>query len=352
MRSLRITAHLAFALAIVGALGCNSHNDIPIGAPIHIAAPLGLPPLSYPPDNPLTWETIDLGRKLFFDHRLSRDNSISCASCHDPAKAFADARPVSLGVAGATGVRNAPTVLNAAYLPVQFWDGRALTLEDQSGFPMADQREMSQNHTLSVFRLNADPAYRVLTRRAFGSPMLNMVRVEKAIASFERTLLSGDSPFDRYQYAGDKSALTPSQARGLAIFLDPTRGNCAVCHTIGPSSALFTDGKFHNIGVGVPDNDDGSITDLGRFLQTNIPSDTGAFRTPTLRNVALTAPYMHDGSEKTLKEVVDFYAGKGNSNPHLDPEMQKINLSGQDRIDLVEFLKSLTGNIPQPSSPK
>ena len=247
-------------------------------------------------------------------------------------------------------MRNAPTVLNAAYLPVQFWDGRALSLVDQSGFPMADQREMSQNHTLSVFRLNADPAYRILTRRAFGSSMLNMVRVEKAIASFERTLLSGNSPFDRYQYAGDKSALTPSQVRGLAIFLDPTRGNCAVCHTIGPSSALFTDGKFHNIGVGV--RDDGTLADAGRFVQTNTPSDTGAFRTPTLRNIALTAPYMHDGSEKTLKEVVDFYAGKGNSNPNLDPEMKKINLSGQDRLDLVEFLKSLTGTMPAHGGPE
>jgi cytochrome c peroxidase len=354
MRSLRITAHItvyiALTLTIVGEVGCKSHGDFPIGVPVPIAVPLGLPPEPYPRDNPPTQETIALGRKLFYDHRLSRDNSISCASCHDPEKAFADTRPLSLGVAGATGVRNAPTVLNAAYLPAQFWDGRALSLEDQAAFPMADQREMSQNHTLSVFRLNADPAYRVLTRLAFGSPMLNMVRVEKAIASFERTLLSGDSPFDRYEYDGDKTALTPSQVRGLAIFVDPTRGNCAVCHTIGSNSALFTDGKFHNIGVGV--RDDGTITDLGRLLQTAAQSETGAFRTPTLRNVALTAPYMHDGSEKTLKEVVDFYAGKGNSNPHLDSEMQKINLSGQDRIDLVEFLKSLTGTMPQHARPE
>jgi cytochrome c peroxidase len=345
----RIPGYLTLVLTIVGVAGCKSHDDLPIGTRVDISAPLGLPPVPYPQDNPPTAEAISLGRKLFYDRRLSRDNTVSCASCHDSQTAFSDRRPVSMGVAGAMGVRNAPTVLNAAYLPLQFWDGRAIGLEEQSGRPMADQREMNQNHTVSVFRLNADPAYRALARKAFGSPVLDMARVEKAIASFERTLLSGDSAFDRYQYGGDKTSLTPSQIRGLAVFRDSNRGNCAMCHTVGSRDALFTDGKFHNIGVGV--RDDGSIVDVGRYRETGVAADTGAFRTPTLRNVALTAPYMHDGSEKTLKEVVDFYAGKGNSNAYLDPEMLKIHLSGQDRIDLVEFLKSLTGNMPQNAGP-
>ncbi|HWB32105.1 MAG TPA: cytochrome c peroxidase [Acidobacteriaceae bacterium] len=342
---------LALVAAILGTalIGCRSHSDQPIGEPIAIAAPLGLPPVPIPKDNPPTAASIALGRRLFYDTRLSLDNTVACASCHSPATAFADPRPVSIGVGGAPGVRNAPTVLDAAYLPVQFWDGRAASLEQQSASPMVNPVEMDQNHNALVFRLNADPNYRKLAQAAFGSPMLDMTRVEKALASFERTLLSGDSPFDRYQYGGDKSALTPAQVRGLAVFLDPNRGNCAVCHTIGPRSALFTDGKFHNLGVGV--RDDGSFADTGRAQITGNPADTGAFRTPTLRNVALTAPYMHDGSERTLQQAVDFYAGKGNSNPYLDKEMLKIHLSGQDRADLVEFLKSLTGTMPPNAGP-
>jgi cytochrome c peroxidase len=349
MSHFRISVSLLVAAASLGSTGCHSHDDNPIGKPITISVPLGLPPLSVPKDNPVTAESIALGRKLFYDTRLSRDNTVSCGSCHEPNKDFTDGHAVSSGAGGTLGLRNAPTVLNAAYLPVQFWDGRAASLEDQSGSPMQNALEMDQNHMLTVFRINADPEYRILAQNTFGSPTLNLTRVEKAIASFERTLLSGDSPFDRYQYGGDKSALSPSQIRGLAVFQDPARGNCATCHTIGDHSAIFTDGKFHNIGVGV--NDEGVIVDKGRFDLTGNPSDMGAFRTPTLRNVALTPPYMHDGSEKTLKEVIDFYAGKGNSNPNLDPEMQKIHLSDQDRKDLVEFLKSLTGTKPQHAGP-
>jgi cytochrome c peroxidase len=252
-------------------------------------------------------------------------------------------------VGGASGVRNSPTLLNVAYEQHHFfWDGRAPSLEEQSASPMATATEMDQNHFVTLFRLNADPAYRDAAQRAFGSPWLDLTRVRRSLASFERTLLSGDSPFDRYQYGGDKTALTPAQIRGLAIFQDEHRGNCAACHTIGPHDALFTDGKFHNIGVGV--RDDGTFSDLGREVQTGMPFDTGAFKTPTLRDIALTAPYMHDGSEKTLTEVVSFYAGKGNSNPYLDKEMLKINLSGQDRADLVEFLKALTGTMPPAST--
>jgi cytochrome c peroxidase len=331
-------------------VGCGSSgNDRPIGAVVEIRAPLGLPPVPIPSDNPPTKETIALGRRLFYDRHLSRDQTVSCASCHDTAKAFSDGRAVSLGVDSAKGVRNAPTLLNVAYLPVQFWDGRAPTLEKQMAIPMQDHLEMSLNPATLLFRLNIDATYRSMAEKAFGSPTLDMARVEKAIASFERTLLSGASPFDRFYFGGDKSALTPSQIRGLLVFQDSGRGNCVVCHTIGKDHALFTDGKFHNIGVGV--RDDESIADKGRFGQTAAASDTGAFLTPTLRNVALTAPYMHDGSEQTLERVVDYYAGHGNSNPYLDPEMAKIHLSAQEKADLVEFLKSLTGTMPQQVGP-
>jgi cytochrome c peroxidase len=241
-------------------------------------------------------------------------------------------------------VRNAPTLINVAYQPLQFWDGRADTLEAQSASPMADPIEMDQSHDVSVKKLAKDPVYRQMFRDAFGTPDVTLTRVEKSLASFERTILSGNSSFDKYMYGGQPTALSPSQARGMAIFLDPQRGNCAACHTIAPRFSLFTDGKFHNIGVGV--GDDGTPKDVGRYHQTTIKSDTGAFKTPTLRNVANTAPYMHDGSLRTLEQVVDFYAGGGNSNPYLDREIKAIHLSGQDRRDLVEFLKSLTGELP------
>jgi cytochrome c peroxidase len=331
-------------------VGCKKNvSDKPIGATVQIKVPLGLPPVPIPADNPPTAETIALGRKLFYDKKLSKDNSLACASCHNPLKGFTDALPLSRGVGGMTGVRNAPTIVNAAYLPFQFWDGRAISLEQQAASPIADPVEMNQSHEVSLSKLSADPSYKPLFTKAFGPGGITLGRVEKAIASFERTILSGNSPFDRYQFGGDKSALTPSQVRGLKIFLDPARGNCAACHTVNDKYALFTDGRFHNIGEGV--EDDGQFSDVGRYHQTKVKTDEGAFKTPTLRNIANTAPYMHDGSLKTLKEVVDFYAGGGNSNPYLDKEIRVIQLSGQDRSDLVEFLQSLTGDMPQNLGP-
>jgi cytochrome c peroxidase len=184
---------------------------------------------------------------------------------------------------------------------------------------------------------------------AFGSEDITLERVENAIASYERTILSGNSAFDRYQYLGQKDALSPAQIRGLALFTDPQKGNCAACHTIGPKYALFTDGAFHNTGEGVGDNEESG--DPGRFRATHSEADRGAFKTPTLRNVATTGPYMHDGKLKTLKDVVDFYAGGGNSNPNLDKRISKIDLSGRDRSDLVEFMKSLTGELPSNLGP-
>jgi cytochrome c peroxidase len=330
---------------MVASSGCRTPVSAkPVGAAVQIKAPLGLPPVPIPADNPPTAETIALGRMLFYDNRLSKDDSLSCASCHNPGLEFTDGSKISRGVGGTRGVRNAPTILNAAYLPLQFWDGRAISLEEQAASPIANPVEMNQTHEVSVSKLGKDPHYKVLFAQAFGPGGVTLQRVENALASFERTILSGDSSFDRYQFGGDKSALTPAQIRGLAIFTDPQKGNCSACHTVNQNYALFTDGKAHNIGVGVGDVT--TFSDVGRYHQTNVETDKGAFITPTLRNIADTGPYMHDGSLKTLKEVVDFYAGGGNSNPYLDKEIHAIKLSAGDREDLVEFLKSLSGAMP------
>ena len=321
----------------------------PIGAPIEIAAPLGLPAVPIPPGNPPTADTVELGRKLFFDPKLSVDGTISCASCHAPAAGFADPRRFSLGVGGKAGTRNAPPALNAVYNSLQFWDGRAATLEDQAAGPIANPVEMNMAHTECANRIDTDPAYRALFEKAFGPGPATMDKITKAIASFERTLVSGNSPFDKYQFGGDKTAMSPAAIRGLEIFKDPKRGNCVVCHTIGEKDALFTDGKFHNLGVGLDSK--GELTDLGRYNETKVESDKGAFRTPTLRSIAKTAPYMHDGSQRTLSDVVDFYVGGGSSNPYRDKEIKELKLSGQERADLVAFLQALTGEPPPNSGP-
>jgi len=331
--------------AAAGLCGCKGPVSAKaVGAPVAIKAPLGLPEVPIPEDNRPTAESIALGRRLFYDRILSKDNSIACASCHDPQHGFADRRERSLGVGGTVGHRNAPTLVNVAYADELFWDGRAPTLEAQVGGPMADALEMNQSHDVSIAKLKANPVYKELFREAYGTDGITMKRVENAIASFERTILCGNSPFDRYEYQGRKDALSAAQIRGLAVFKDPLKGNCAACHSMGPKYALFTDGQFHNTGEGVGDNEE--LSDEGRFTQSKLNIDRGAFKTPTLRDVALSGPYMHDGKLKTLKDVVDFYAGQGNSNPNLDERMKRINLSGQDRSDLVEFLKSLTGELP------
>jgi cytochrome c peroxidase len=321
----------------------------PVGEPITIQPPLGLPAVPIPADNPPTADTVALGRRLYYDTQLSADNTIACANCHNPALAFTDGRPVSLGVNGKAGTRNAPTVLNAAYNTLQFWDGRAASLEDQAGGPIQNPLEMNQPHEVMVAKIGKLAEYQAAFDKAFGPGPITVDKVEKAIASFERTLISGNSPFDRYQYGGDKTAMSESAKRGLAIFRDKQKGKCAVCHTIEDKYALFTDGKFHNIGEGLDAN--GDLKDLGRYEQTKVDADRGAFRTPTLRNIAKTAPYMHDGHVKTLKDVVDFYVGGGTSNPYLDKEIKELKLNGTERADLVAFLEALSGDMPANSGP-
>jgi len=347
--------YLRFALAGAVALAlisCSQNKPVkiaegaakPIGTPVEIQAPLGLPPVPIPPNNKPTADTIALGRKLYYDPLLSLDGSIACATCHSPTHGFTDAMPVSTGFSGQLGKRNAPTVLNAAYQPVQFWDGRAPSLELQAAGPIANPIEMNQSHEACVGKLGANPEYPKLFQQAFGPGAITIGKVEMAIASFERTVISGNSPFDRYQYGGNKTAMKPAAIRGLALFKDPAKTNCVKCHTMENSYALFADGKYHNLGVGV--NSEGEMTDLGRYGESKKESDKGAFRTPTLRNVAITGPYMHDGSLKTLRRVVDFYVGGGNSNPQLDKDIKELRLTGQERDDLVAFLEALTGEMP------
>jgi cytochrome c peroxidase len=318
-------------------------SEKPVGAATGIRAPLGLPPVPVPPGNPVTVETIALGRKLFHDPILSMNDTVSCASCHNPRLGFADGRKASTGVDGKTGTRNAPTVVNAAYGRIQFWDGRAESLEDQAGGPIANPLEMNQGHDVCVAKLENDPRYKAEFQKAFGPGPITIGKLQNAIAAFERTLISGNSPFDRYRFGGDKTALNAAAVRGLEIFTDAARGNCATCHTIEKEYALFTDSKFHNLGVGL--NPEGEFTDLGRFMHTKVETDKGAFKTPMLRNIADTAPYMHDGSLKTLRDVVDFYAGGGNSNEYLDKDIKQLKLTARERADLVAFLESLTGEI-------
>jgi len=319
-------------------------HAMPIGKTVEIKAPLGLPPVPIPADNPPTAETIALGRRLYYDPLLSKDGTVSCASCHRPDHGFADLTPVSQGVGHHNGARNSPPAANAAYFEMQFWDGRAPSLEKQAEGPVANPVEMADTLADVEKKLNADASYREEFARAWGPGPITYEMVEKSIASFERTVLLGNSPFDRWKYGHDEKAVSPAVKRGFIVFTSKNRGNCSACHLVGENYALFTDNKFHNLGVGV---DFGKFSDNGRYDVTKNEADRGLFKTPSLRNIAETAPYMHDGSIKDLKLVVDLYLGGGNSNVNLDKEIHALDfLSGQERADLLEFLNSLNGEMP------
>ena len=317
---------------------------LPLGETLVLTPPLGLPAFTPPASSRITADAVELGRRLFFDRNLSSDRTVSCATCHQPDRWFTDGLPTARGVGGQIGKRNTPAILNAAYWTHQFWDGRAADLEEQAGGPIANPLEMNLPHDICTERLNSDESYRAQFARVFGPGAITMPRVVRAIAAYERTLLSGNSPFDRYYYGGEKGAMSAAAVRGLTVFQDPQRGNCAACHIIGEKNALFTDGLFHNLGTSLDAN--GELVDLGRYEQTKVDTDRGAFRTPGLRNVAMTAPYMHNGRLKNLREVIDFYIGGGSSNPQLDPLIKPLNLTPQERMDLESFLESLTGELP------
>jgi len=322
----------------------------PIGKPLEIKAPLGLPPIPIPADNPPTEETIALGRRLYYDPIVSVDRTISCASCHAPQFAFSDNRPLSKGVGDKLGARKAPTVINSAFSSLQFWDGRAASLEEQAVGPMANPVEMA--HTLDgvVKRLQTDANYPAMFKNAWGTDQITIDMVAKSIASFERTVIAGDSPFDRFMYGHDSTAMPPEAQRGLRIFMDPRKGNCAVCHSLDTKSALFTDNKFHNLGIGADTR--GNLNDVGRYAITKKDEDMGCFKTPTLRNLANRGPYMHDGSFPTVKDTLAHYIGGGNWNAHLDKEIHSLDgLTFDERDDLLQFLDALNGKLPDNIGP-
>lgn len=344
---------------------------------------LGLPPLEVPADNPITAAKVELGDKLFHDKRFSTTGEVACATCHESGKGFTDGPlSVSQGIEGKTGTRNAPTVLNSAFNKTQFWDGRSPSLEDQAQHPFTNPVEMGlANHEPILEIVRTDEDYQRMVRAAFGIEpgAVTKDHVLKAIASFERTMIAGDSPFDRWFFGGDQKAMTDQQKRGYALFIGKAR--CVSCHTIEQDRAIFTDHQFHNIGVGVnkiredvhglaqafikaemsaEEVDVKVLTDpksseLGRFaVETNFDG-LGAFKTPTLRNIELTAPYMHDGSIATLEKVMEHYNNGGVTNPgdpvsdFLAGGIRPLNLTEAEIADVVAFMKALTSSsIPKP----
>src|SRR5262245_56089312 len=376
--NIRLGVLVVFALLLVVA----GRSPVPVataesGGDFHVDLPLGVPfdlwNYFIPTDNPMTEAKVALGRELFFDKRLSADGSLSCSTCHDPRFGFTDGKAVPEGIHGRKGTRSAPTLLNAVFNAGQFWDGRVESLEEQATHPLVNPDEMGNSSTDAVVaRLAAVPEYSVKFQQVFGGP-LTTGRVSKAIAAFERTLVSGDSPFDRY-VAGNRDALSASARRGMLLVNGKAR--CSVCHTfagvfaVNQSFPIFTDQMYHNTGLAVNEPGFDSLARkgavlakrgagkaeldqlaaepgagaLGRFLVTGNVMDIGAFKTPSLRDVDLTAPYFHDGSAKTLDEVVKFYVKGGGTNPYRDWQLEPIRLSDQERADLVEFLKSLTSD--------
>ncbi|MBX3122597.1 MAG: cytochrome-c peroxidase [Nitrospira sp.] len=284
---------------------------------------------------------IELGKQLYFDGRLSKNNAISCAFCHNPGTGFADSRQTSIGVGGGIGGRQSPTVYNTGFNHVQFWDGRARSLEEQAIGPIHNPVEMAETHEHVVAKLGKIKGYQQEFRAVFGTEV-NLQGIAEAIAAYERTVLSTNSAFDKY-VLGDVKAMDEAAARGLGLFKGKAR--CILCHN-GPN---FTDNQFHNLGVPQV----GPMKeDLGRYNVSRADKDKGAFKTPTLRSVTETAPYMHDGAFKTLEEVVDFLDQGGGSNPRLSPLMRPLGLTTEEKADLVMFLKALTGEPIKFSMPQ
>ncbi len=333
------------------------------------AIPADLWEMLIPRDNPMSEAKVALGRDLYFDKRLSIDDTVSCATCHDPKTGFTQPTSVAEGVGGKKGARNSPTVLNSMFNVEQFWDGRARSLEEQAKGPLINPIEMAQpSHDAVVAKIKKIPDYAKKFQQVFGGPV-TIDNIARAIAAFERTQLSADSAFDRFN-AGDRAAMSEAALRGFELFKGKAR--CVTCHEFNASSPFFTDFKYHNVGIGMKASknfdslarqvqqmaqsgkltaqalDEISLTEgfseLGRFLVTRQPKDIGAFKTPTLRDIELTLPYMHDGSMKTLREVIEFYNKGGEANSNLDGGIRKLDLTEQEINDIEEFLKNLTGD--------
>jgi cytochrome c peroxidase len=342
---------------------------------------LGLPAMIIPENNPLTAEKVALGRKLFMDRRLSHNNTISCAMCHVPEQGFVvNEIATAVGLEGRTNKRNAPTIFNVGYYKHLFHDGREFSLENQIIGPLLAENEMGNPSIGFVIeKIDSFPDYQGLFEQAFDGQKANLERVSLAIASYERTMVSGNSKFDQWYFGKNKAALNEREINGFRLFSG--KANCISCHTVNKESALFTDQSFHNTGAGwnrnnkvlsslvkkevskqtfpvslapgitvevandhfdkaseVPKND------VGRFEVTSNPNDSWLYKTPSLRNIQLTAPYMHDGSLRTLDNVVDFYNVGGEDNPYKDQRLVPLGLTQDEKADLVAFMKALTGS--------
>lgn len=288
----------------------------------------------YPADNRPTPERVALGKMLFFDPRVSRDGNMSCASCHNPMFGWSDGLATGRGFQGQRLGRASPTVVNAAYNSIQMWDGRKKTLEDQAMGPLEAGAEMNTDLERFFAWMSSNQGYKAAIAKAYPGEPIDAGIFRKAIASYERTLVSRNSPFDRW-IAGQPKAMNREQLRGMMVFMDPAKGNCAVCH----SAPNFTDNGFHNIGLASFALND---PDPGRYTQKPVAINKGAFKTPTLRDVERTAPYFHDGSAKTLMDVVEHYVRGGEVHANLSKNIKPLSLTPQEKEDLVAFMKALS----------
>ncbi len=341
-------SHYARMAALLGLLLSSvcAHSQNAKARPAPFPAPLGLPAIPWPADNPYSLARAELGKLLFFDGRLAADGEVSCAFCHQPEHGFAGGSAFSVGVSGKPEARHTPTIINRAWGRSQFWDGRAETLEAQVRLALTNPDEMGMTEDAAAAKIRAISGYAPLFAAAFGDSTISFERIAKAIATFERTTVSGNSAYDRY-LAGDKSALTPQQKDGLDFF--NKKGECAECHS-GPN---FTDEKFANIGIGTAHPN----PDPGREAITQKRGDSGRFKVPTLRDAARRAPYMHDGSERSLADVIALYAKGGLPNPHLDTRLTPFYLDEETKQALLSFLDALNGEgwqkiTPPPTLPQ
>lgn len=347
-----------------------NHETLDVSLPLGLA--IGEREIKGIERNPLTRAKIELGRQLYFDTRLSVDNTVSCASCHHPQEGFGRHTPFGVGIRGLTGGRNSPISYNRILSGAQFWDGRANSLEAQAVGPIANPIEMGNTHEAAVATLRGIPAYTAEFNAVFPGSGVTIGNVGKAIASFERAVVTGPTPFDyvdalkpfadlepedledlkaddpeafaqyeQLQQGAADNPMSESALRGMSLFFSKEVG-CSNCHV----GANLADEKYHNLGIGMEADD----PDLGRYAETKEEKDKGAFKTPTIRNVALSAPYMHDGSLKTLEEVVEHYAKGGTKNQWLSDKMTPLKLTAQQKVDLVEFMRSVTGSFPKIAS--
>lgn len=336
--------HSARAVALASVLViCVTYRPGPLSAEDRtlITGPRRARIPASPKSNPSSAAKVALGKLLFFEKRMSLDGTVSCATCHDPKKGWTDQRPTAIGVRQQLGHRNTPTVLNAAYHETQFWDGRAHTMEDQAKEPIANPKEMGLTHEEAVAKIAAIKGYGPYFKAAFGDSAVSIERIVQAVGSFQRTVLTGNSSYDRYT-AGNRAALKQDALRGLALFNG--KAGCVSCHS-GPD---FSDGRFHNVGAGMQRR----VQDLGRYDVTKRDEDRGSFRTPILRNLSDTFPYMHDGSLATLEEVIDFFDRGGQANPWLSPGLKPLGLSTQEKKELLAFLAALNGDKALVDEPK